>query len=102
MRASVTRGASDTQAVTQREGHRSTALRPRQLVRTNTEIAEVTERLALTPLTTVKWSWSAIGAGKVSHEAPVLIIGRVAVLATSGGHNTFLEPPHRASEPDLF
>ena len=50
------------------EGHRATALRPRRLVGRDREIAEVTESVALTPLTTVT------GPGGVGKTALALAV----------------------------
>ena len=79
MPASATGGTSDGQDGTQPEGHRATALRPRQLVGRASEIAEVIERLALTPLTTVT------GPGGVGKTALALAVAAAAAPQFPGG-----------------
>jgi len=64
---------SDVQAGAQPENHRTTALRPPRLVGRDWEIAEVTERLALSPLTTVT------GPGGVGKTALALAVAAAAV-----------------------
>ncbi len=79
MPASATGGTSDGQEGTQPEGHRATALRPRQLVGRASEITEVIERLALTPLTTVT------GPGGVGKTALALAVAAAAAPQFPGG-----------------
>ena len=67
MTTSATGGASDGPVGTQREGHRATPLRPRQLVGRDCEIVEVIERIALTPLTTVT------GPGGVANQSTLYV-----------------------------
>ncbi len=78
-RLTATGGTSDGQDGTQPEGHRATALRPRQLVGRASEIVEVIERLALTPLTTVT------GPGGVGKTALALAVAAAAAPQFSGG-----------------
>jgi hypothetical protein len=54
MTTRATGQASEGQVGTQQEGHRATATRPHRLVGRDCEIVEVIERIALTPLTTLR------------------------------------------------
>src|SRR5580704_15877566 len=63
---------SDVQGGTEQEGRRTAALRPRRLVGRDCEIVEVTERIALTPLTTVT------GPGGVGKTALALAVAAAA------------------------
>ena len=63
-----TDGTHDGHVRTQQEGHRTTVLRPRRLVGRDGEIAEVTESVASTPLTTVT------GPGGVGKTALALAV----------------------------
>ena len=79
MTSSVTGGTSDGQVGTPLEGHRATGLRPRRLVGRDAEIAEVIERLALTPLTTVT------GPGGVGKTSLALTVAAAAAPQFSDG-----------------
>jgi predicted ATPase len=72
MTTKATGPTSAVQVGAQPEGHRSTALRPPRLVGRDWEIAEVTERLALSPLTTVT------GPGGVGKTALALAVAAAA------------------------
>ena len=68
MTTSATGGTTDGPVGTRQGSHRATALRPRRLVGRDREIAEVIERVALTPLTTVT------GPGGVGKTALALAV----------------------------
>lgn len=87
MTPSATGGTSDGQVGTPLEGHRATALRPRRLVERDAEIAEVIERLALTPLTTVT------GPGGVGKTSLALTVAAAAAPQFSDGVFV-IWPPH--------
>src|SRR6202163_3313068 len=72
MTSNATGRTSDRQVGAQKEGHRATALRPRRLVGRDCEIAEVIERIALTPLTTLT------GPGGVGKTALALAVAAAA------------------------
>jgi len=65
-------GRTSRQVDARQEGHLTASLRPRRLVGRDCEIAEVTERLALSPLTTV------IGPGGVGKTALALAVAAEA------------------------
>ena len=79
MTPSATGGTSDGQVGIPLEGHRATGLRPRRLVGRDAEIAEVIERLALTPLTTVT------GPGGVGKTSLALTVAAAAAPQFSDG-----------------
>ncbi len=72
MTTKLTGRTSDRQAGTRQEVYRATASRPRRLVGRDCQIAEVIERLALTPLTTVT------GPGGVGKTALALAVAEAA------------------------
>jgi predicted ATPase len=72
MTTEATGPTSDVQVGAQPEGCRTAALRPPRLVGRDSEIAEVTERLALSPLTTVT------GPGGVGKTALALAVAAAA------------------------
>ena len=80
----------DRHVDTGQEGHRASAWRPRRLVGRDCEIVEVSERIALTPLTTVT------GPGGVGKTALALAVaeamGEERVLRDAGGRTY---PPAR-------